>query len=61
MPPQAGLCETCRHAQQLKHPRGGGGYWRCLLAETDPRFERYPRLPVIECAGHEREPKEKRG
>jgi hypothetical protein len=26
----------------------------CQLAETDPRFAKYPRLPVIRCAGYEK-------
>ncbi len=56
MKTNAGLCETCRHSSCIPHPRGGQDYWRCLLAEIDPRFSRYPRLPVKECAGYE--PKE---
>jgi hypothetical protein len=27
-------------------------FLRCALAATDPRFERYPRLPVRACEGH---------
>ncbi len=57
----AGLCATCARATRTKHPRGGRDYVRCQLAETDPRFERYPRLPVLTCGGYERETKEKRG
>ncbi|OGF22139.1 MAG: hypothetical protein A2V63_08285 [Candidatus Eisenbacteria bacterium RBG_19FT_COMBO_70_11] len=45
-----GLCSTCRHAQRVETPRSV--FWRCRLAETDPRFERYPRLPVITCEGY---------
>jgi len=52
----AGLCESCRHSECIRHPRGGQDYWRCLLAEIDPRFPRYPRLPVHECEGYERKP-----
>jgi hypothetical protein len=26
----------------------------CELSKTDPRFPRYPPLPVIVCAGYER-------
>jgi hypothetical protein len=29
------------------------------LAEIDPRFDKYPRLPVLRCAGYE--PAEKAG
>ncbi|HYR95484.1 MAG TPA: hypothetical protein VEM57_02065 [Candidatus Binatus sp.] len=32
----------------------GSEFWRCLLAETDPRFVRYPALPVRACPGFER-------
>ena len=34
----------------------GARYWRCLLAETDERFVRYLRLPVLACPGWERDP-----
>ena len=61
MPNAAGLCATCMHAQCTKHPRGGTDYWRCTLAETDARFERYPRLPVLHCEGYARETKKERG
>ena len=26
----------------------------CALAATDPRFRKYPPLPVLQCAGFER-------
>jgi hypothetical protein len=28
-------------------------FYRCLRADTDPRFVRYPPLPVLECPGYE--------
>ena len=31
----------------------GSVFYLCGLAATDPRFPRYPRLPVRECAGYE--------
>ena len=31
----------------------GSVFSLCGLAATDPRFARYPRLPVHECAGYE--------
>ena len=49
----AGLCGSCRHAL-LRPTRRGTTYLRCALAATDPRFPRYPRLPVRECAGYRR-------
>lgn len=33
--------------------RHGSTFFRCLLAETDTRFTRYPPLPVRACAGYE--------
>jgi hypothetical protein len=48
--PAVGLCAGCRHAR-VQETRRGGRFWRCLRADTDPRFARYPRLPVGTCAG----------
>jgi hypothetical protein len=33
--------------------RRGSVFYRCALADTDPRFVRYPPLPVITCSGYE--------
>ena len=46
-----GLCLTCRHARRV--PTLRATYWLCELAATDPRFEKYPRLPVLACPGYE--------
>jgi len=48
----AGLCADCRHAR-LNRTRRGPVYLRCLLAAVDPSYPRYPRLPVLRCAGHD--------
>ncbi len=45
----AGLCGRCRHAQVLRSKRST--FLRCALADQDPRFARYPGLPVLQCAG----------
>ena len=45
-----GLCASCAHARIVPAPRAT--YWRCALSATDPRFAKYPRLPVLECEGH---------
>jgi hypothetical protein len=50
-----GLCAVCRHARRQETARGSV-FWRCLRAEDDPRFTRYPRLPVVACPGFERAP-----
>jgi hypothetical protein len=48
---RVGLCLTCRHARRVPTPRAI--YWLCERSATDPRFEKYPRLPVLECPGYE--------
>lgn len=45
----AGLCRTCRHAVLLATARSA--FLRCGLADSDPRFPRYPPLPVASCSG----------
>jgi hypothetical protein len=47
---EAGLCETCRHMRQIVSDRGSV-FYLCQLSATDPRFARYPRIPVIACTG----------
>jgi hypothetical protein len=49
-----GLCSTCRHAKEIRTQRGPA-YTLCNRSLTDDRFARYPRLPVLECPGHERD------
>lgn len=44
-----GLCATCRNARLLASR--SSVFLRCALADVDPAFPRYPRLPVIECSG----------
>lgn len=45
----AGLCRSCRHARLLASARST--FLRCDLSDADPRFTRYPPLPVWECPG----------
>jgi hypothetical protein len=47
-----GCCATCLHAK-LTATRRGTAYLRCLRAEWDDRFARYPPLPVRDCPGFE--------
>ena len=49
--PAPGLCERCRWARLVRTPRSA--FWQCLRAREDPHYERYPRLPVLNCGGHE--------
>jgi len=51
--PSIGLCATCRNAKIVRSDRGSI-FYRCLLAELDARFPKYPRLPVLQCEGYDR-------
>lgn len=48
---RVGLCLDCAHAR-TSATKGGGAVFRCELSAADPAFPRYPRLPVLGCAGH---------
>ena len=48
--PRVGLCAECRHSRRVATPRST--FWLCDLSRTDPSFERYPRLPILECPGY---------
>ena len=50
---QVGLCATCRWVRTAGNKRGSV-FYRCLRADTDPRFVRYPPLPVLACPGYDR-------
>lgn len=49
--PRVGLCAACRHARLVDTPRSR--FWLCARSRSDPAYPRYPRLPVLSCAGHE--------
>ena len=49
LPLHPGLCASCAHLLLVSSPRST--FVRCAMAEVDPRFPRYPRLPVLACAG----------
>jgi hypothetical protein len=48
---EIGLCATCIHSRQIRSDRGSLFYF-CSLSETDLSFPKYPRLPVLTCAGY---------
>ncbi len=55
-PPQqsaAGLCTDCEHVRIVRSDRGSV-FYRCALSAVDPRFPKYPRLPVLSCSGFRR-------
>jgi hypothetical protein len=47
-----GLCLTCRWMRAVTNRRGST-FFRCGRADTDPRFARYPALPMLACIGYE--------
>jgi hypothetical protein len=47
---EVGLCSRCDFAR-VKRSARGSVFWRCALADSDPRFSRYPSLPVRACTG----------
>jgi hypothetical protein len=55
-----GLCANCAHARRIESERGSL-FWLCQLSATDSRFAKYPRLPVLNCAGYLPEPGSREG
>ena len=55
----AGLCATCRHAREVVSARGSW-FLRCALSDVDPRFPKYPPLPVVACDGYREAPASER-
>lgn len=53
--PDPGLCGACTHARLIQSGKGSS-FWMCELAKSDPRFRKYPPLPVTRCPGFEPEP-----
>jgi hypothetical protein len=47
-----GLCASCRHVRRVETGRGSV-FYRCARATEDPRFPKYPPLPVTQCSGYE--------
>jgi hypothetical protein len=45
-----GLCRDCVHARFITNDRNST-FLQCQLSFTDPRFVKYPRLPVLACSG----------
>jgi hypothetical protein len=47
--PDAGRCAGCAHRRVVRGARSE--FLQCGLAAVDPSYPRYPRLPVLICAG----------
>jgi hypothetical protein len=52
----AGLCASCVHVRLIRSDRGAT-FYLCELSATDPRFPKYPTLPVLKCSGYEEDKK----
>jgi hypothetical protein len=50
-----GLCDSCVHQQIVRNTRGSV-FSLCRRSRDEPEFPRYPRVPVVECGGHETRP-----
>jgi hypothetical protein len=46
----SGLCATCLHMRIIRSDRGSV-FYQCPLSFADPRFPKYPHLPVLKCSG----------
>ena len=51
---RAGLCGNCQHMRLVTSDRGAR-FYLCQLSALDKKYPKYPRLPVIQCRGYERE------
>ena len=49
--PAVGLCADCRFMRRMESDRGSI-FYLCELSASDARFPKYPRLPVLRCAGY---------
>jgi hypothetical protein len=47
---RVGLCTRCVFMRRVPSSRGTT-FYRCELSNLDVRFPKYPRLPVVQCAG----------
>jgi hypothetical protein len=49
---EIGLCARCRHSKEIRTDRGSS-FIMCLRSFREPEYLKYPRLPVLRCAGFE--------
>jgi hypothetical protein len=47
----AGLCGDCAYARRIESAFDST-FFLCELSFTDPRFPKYPRLPLLSCNGY---------
>ena len=51
MPVLPGLCADCINVKVMRSDRESV-FYLCQLSFTDPRFPKYPPLPVLSCDGY---------
>jgi hypothetical protein len=52
--PRVGLCATCSHARVVRSGKETRSeFWLCERSASDPRYAKYPALPVRFCPGYE--------
>jgi hypothetical protein len=49
----AGLCADCTQARLVESSHGSV-FLMCELSKSYSEFAKYPRLPVVSCAGYEK-------
>jgi hypothetical protein len=47
-----GICVQCAFARSITSAKGST-FWLCTKSESDPRFRKYPPLPVLRCSGYQ--------
>ena len=52
-PGRGGLCRSCGHVRVVRSGRGSVFLMCERGLRREPGFAKYPRLPVVRCAGHE--------
>jgi hypothetical protein len=53
--PPLGLCADCLYARLIESAKGSQ-FLLCQLSQSDPSFPKYPRLPILACAGYSPKP-----
>jgi hypothetical protein len=54
----AGMCDSCRHQKLIRTGRGSV-FSMCERSKAEPGYPKYPRVPVLACAGYERRREER--
>ena len=49
---RVGLCFMCQHMRPVRTDRGSL-FYQCQRSATDPKYPKYPSLPVRQCPGYQ--------